>query len=275
MTNLELTFRIQLLRFALKPLVRFALRHSIKLQELLPVLKEQYVATAAEILKETGQERSSSRIAIMTGVHRKDVALLEAKPDAVIKSTSVIAKVIGHWQIDTRFLSKGRPKALSVTGKESEFLKLVRSVHSELNPYTILFELERMGAVCRIGEKISLVRQEFGPGKDALESFALYSLDGDRLLQAIEENSFELNEIPNLHLTTEFDNIPNSALPAIRKWFMQEGEKLHQRARTYLSSFDKDLHPKLRSAPGRNKVSIGTVSLTVPMEIINETEEKS
>ncbi|MCB0335374.1 MAG: hypothetical protein KDD62_03690, partial [Bdellovibrionales bacterium] len=58
----------------LRPALKLCLRHSMKLTELLELIKRELVEIATEQLEHDGEKVSGSRIAVMTGVHRKDVA---------------------------------------------------------------------------------------------------------------------------------------------------------------------------------------------------------
>gem|GEM_PF-4016174 len=55
---------------------------------------------------------------------------------------SLLAKIIGSWSESKRFTDKyGKPKVLSVEGAASEFVDLVKSVSTDLNPYTIRWSM--------------------------------------------------------------------------------------------------------------------------------------
>jgi hypothetical protein len=262
MANLKGEVLKQSLRIVLRPVVKFCLRHSLTLQDILLELKTGLVEGAKDELKQLDAEPSASRISVMVGVHRKDVAqILAVNKNHSSSKGNLIAKIVGQWQLDRRFSSRGFPKALGCLGKESEFVELVRSVNSELNPYTILFEMERAGFVKRSENEVQLSAQEYVPSKSKQEIFALYDADGADLLSCIEQNSFTTTATPNLHLKTEFDNIPIDFLPRIREWSLKEGEKFHRRARAYLSKFDRDLNKVSPTLAGRARVAVATFSI--------------
>ena len=132
----------------LRPVVRFCLNHSVKLGDVIDQLKVTFVRMATEELERRGESVSASRLSVLTGVHRKDISMILNDSAGRRESKSVISKVLGAWQGQKRFLDKNaRPRVLTVEGKESEFSDLVRKVSVDLNPYTVLFELERIGAV--------------------------------------------------------------------------------------------------------------------------------
>ena len=258
----------------LRPLVRFCLRHSVRLQEVLELLKAAYVDVAEEEL--AGQKESSniSRISAMTGVHRRDVTRLLSEERTLKNSTNVVSRVLSLWQYDARFTTKNRePRVLSFEGKENEFVALVSAVSNDLNPYTILFELERTNSVERTEKGLRLSSKIGISEGDIEEGFQMLGADSNDLLSGVGENILNPQDIPNLHLKTEYDNIPKADIPQIREWFLREGSLFHERARSYLATFDRDFqYPASKGTGGvaqgtentseRARVALGTFSFT-------------
>lgn len=257
------------LQALLRPVIRFCLRHSVKLQQFLEVSKAVFVEMAEKEVSAEDDELSISRLAVMTGVHRKDVARLLSAGMKEVPANDVFTRVVGSWCSMPGFSRQGAPRVLKIGGGSGEFCELVRGVSKELNPYTILFELERLGMVRRDGDSVQLLVREYAPRRDSAAGFAILSSDLDDIISAAESNIFEDEAVPHLHLTTRYDNVCPELLPAIRTWFMREGAKLHKRARRRLSRCDKDLNPRLKNRAGGGRVAIGTFSL---VEIPSDTE---
>ena len=252
-----------LLPLLLRPVVNFCLRHSITIGDVVDSLKSVYVEAARDQLQQQGAAQSGSRISVMTGVHRKDVArLLDAAP-SVRASKNLTARIIGAWRNSKRFCNaSGKPRVLAAEGKESEFVSLVQSVSADLNPYTILFELERIGAVERSRNGLRLVSRLYNPQGDPTAGIGLLSSDINDLMHAVEENieGQQSDLAPNLHIKTEYDNIPESASQEIRSWCLREGSAFHQRVRNYLSRYDRDISNKKRTAGPSIRVAVGAFS---------------
>ncbi|MFN8392509.1 MAG: DUF6502 family protein [Bdellovibrionota bacterium] len=259
-----------LLRHLLRPVARFCIRRSVKLQRLMETMKSVLVEVGQEELERVGETASVSRLAVMTGVHRKDITRLTRGDESKEPAVDIFTRVVGQWRNDPRFSRRGQPRPLESVGGDAEFAELVRSVSKELNPYTVLLELDRLGMVSRSGDTVTLKANEYAPAKNADESFQLMSADIDDLLKGVEENVFERKRVPHLHLTTRYDNICPEFLPEIQRWCMQEGAKLHARARNYFSKFDKDLNPRLRNKEGGSRVVLGSFSLSEPEQANNK-----
>ncbi len=252
----------ELLKSLLRPVIRFCLRRSLKLQDLLEAAKIVFLEVAEDEMEKRTLAVSRSRLSAMTGVHRRDVMRIYDHRERKTSNKDLVRKVVGQWQSDPRFTTRaGKPRILAVQSKESEFAQLVRAVSSDLNPYTVLFELERAGAVERSSKGLKLSAPVFLP-KELQSGFEILSQDIDNMTEAVEENCSTAPETPNLHIRTEYDNIAADALPAVRKWLLHEGSELHRRARAFLSQFDRDINPEVTSAPAGVRVVLGAFSLT-------------
>ena len=256
--------------------MRFCLRHSLKLQEIVEASKAALIDVAQEEMRRTKREASESRLSIMTGVHRPDVKRLVADPEHNAPTENSISRLIGFWQGDPRFCStRGEPKVLSVDGKRSEFAELVEAVSSALNPYTVLFELERIGAVKRTRNGLKLVARAYIKSDDLDQAFRFLSRDCEDMIVAVEENVMSRPVERNLHMQTEYDQVGISYVDQIRRWFLVEGSAFHARARAFLSKFDKDLNPKVNRFEPTVRVSVCSFSrVDEAPQIVRERKPK-
>ncbi|MFO0416528.1 MAG: DUF6502 family protein [Pseudomonadota bacterium] len=244
-------------------LARFALRHSIRLRELLELLKQVLIECAVEELNSANSPITAARLSVMTGVHRKDVdRLINQGNGDDINESSLIARIIGQWQGDPKFSTRaGQPKILSFDGSDSEFSKLVRSVTSELNPSLVLTELERVGAVSRHSLGLKLLTSVYVPKQNELSFYKMLGEDTHDLALSVEHNIHACPGDRYLHIKTEYDAIPDSLLKEVSEWILREGTLMHKRFSDYLSSRDKDVNHSLRKLAGRNRVAVASFSL--------------
>lgn len=229
------------LRLLLKPFARLCIRHGFRLQDITESLKGAFVDVAIEELKKSDAGESISKISVMSGVHRRDVGLFLKGLAASESAPSLLGKILGYWTDSKSFTDKsGKPRALLVEGAESEFVKLVKSVSSDLNAYTVLFELERIGAVKRDQDRVTLVRDVLDFQGNLLAGIEILAHDTADLYQAVEENCSLQDPIPNLHIRTEYDSIPVEHARDIKLWILGEGAKFQERIQNYLAKFDTD-----------------------------------
>jgi hypothetical protein len=265
--SLELT--ITALQELLRPIVRYCLRHSLSLRPIVVALKKVLAEEAAQILLTAKEQPSASRIAVITGLHRADIKSIRKGKKISSTPNSVLTRVIGAWTTHRKYsLRPGQPIPLTFEGQQSEFSKLVQTVSKEISPYTILRELERVGAVITKGDRIMLKVSEYVPKGDHLRSWQVVGKDIEDLLGAAEGNIENSNKKADLHLKTEFDNIRVDRVDEIKTWLLEEGAAFHDRARRFLSKFDLDHEPAEPDSRGKARAAIGTFSIVeVPKDI--------
>ena len=228
----------------LKPVARFCIRHSIKLQDLIECCKIEFVDEAKRELQNSSAKINHSRLSVLTGLHRRDIVRLDRGEVKLERPTGLLTRIIGEWHKHKDFsTAAGAPRVLSVGSDQSDFSKLVRRVSKELNPAAVLFELERVGAVERTGSRVKLQVEAYVPKGDIVAGFKIYSDDSCDLLEAVQENVLSDPEIPNLHSRTVYDRVRTEGLEEIKSWLLKEGHALHEKARALLSKHDQDVSP--------------------------------
>jgi hypothetical protein len=251
-------------RLLVRPLVRFCLRHSIKIQEAYSVLKSEFVAEAHKLLENNGEKVTTSKLSVITGIPRKLISTAQEPLDAAATGSNLILNVIERWRTDPEYRTPSgiRPRPLSCEGADSEFAELVRQVSVDLNPYTVLFELERVHVVSRKDGSVRLLGSLFLE-RDLARALAMGADDAEALIRVIEHNvQSKGNE--HLHLTTTFDNIPDKYVEEIREWVLEEGSRFQRRVREHLSQFDRDSSATAARAKGRNTVQVVMFEFTKP-----------
>jgi hypothetical protein len=260
---------LKVLSYIVGPVASFALRHGVKLQDFIKVLKQCYVWEAQRYLLGEGETISKSKISAMTGVHRKEVQDFIESRRLDESNNGPLPRVIGQWLTDNRFSRNGQPQNLNCKGADSEFSQLVASVCQDLNPYTVLFELQRLGLVKEENNILELASREYVPLKTMEEGMRLLRSDINDMLHCVEENILGGQQINNLHLTTTFDNIDEEKALEIRQWFLDKGAQLHKEALAFLSTYDFDIQPLREPSEKRNRAIravLGTFSRVQTLE---------
>lgn len=142
-------------RVLMNPLVRILLRQGISFAEFSEVTKAVYVEVALKDFKVPGRRTTRTRIAVITGLTRKEVKRIidEATREEIEPKTrySRIGRVLVGWHTDTDFTGPyGMPLELQYeTGNPGEptFSELVKRHSGDMSPRSILDELIRVGAV--------------------------------------------------------------------------------------------------------------------------------
>ncbi len=276
------TVRFNCLELLVRPIVRYCLSSGHSIQELVEVIKTSFVRVAEEELQKDLSEINLSRISVMTGLHRTEVARIRSAggiPDST--SIGVLGRVIGQWEQDVRYQDKeGKPRALTYQGEKSEFFTLVKLVTKNVKPATVLFELERSGNVVRTEQGLKFARQLGGVEGDPVRSFSLLSRSLDALIRGSVQNIANLRKTANLHIHTEYDNLVASSLPTVERWLLDEGKVFHRQARDYLSKLDRDISTEVSAeSEAGARVTVVAFSLTeeperVPAAVVGTAKRR-
>lgn len=245
------------------PIAALCVRRGIKLQEFLEAAKRAFVIAAERELSRSEKKQNVSRISLMTGLQRSDVTRIKRLPSTPAYALNLTTRIIGQWCNNKSFSSKGAPKPLQMKSGPQSFVRLVESVSKDVNPATVLFELERIGAVKKEKNTIQLEARGFSPSLEKEdEAMKLLGADIADLMTSVEDNVLQVAAEPNLHITTRYDNVVVDAIPQIRKWLLKRGSEFQAQVRSYVSRFDKDLNPSLFKSQGGASVTLGTFSVT-------------
>lgn len=188
----------QAIAVVLQPLARLMIDHGLQLPSLVELLKNALVHEAADAFALADKGSSDTRIALLTGVHRKDVKRLRQAPLAAATATpmaSVAASVVARWISEPRFLNANQSaRALARTARRSrpgepDFTSLVAEVSSDVGARAVLDELVRLGVV-ELGDDGYAVLEgnAFVPHEGLRESFAFLAANVSEHLAAATSN---------------------------------------------------------------------------------------
>lgn len=251
----------KILKNLLRPVVRFALRRGIKVRTIVEELKTLLVEEAQSELARSNQEHTISKLSIMTGLQRRDVQRIADHSADSTQHLDLLTRLIGMWTTNERFSRGAKPYTLSFEGPASDFAELVKSVSMDLNANTVLFELERLALVKRSGSGLELLWNAYQISGDSDDAYALLERDISALVAGVDSNITKAFPVPNLHISTHFDNVSPSEARTIREWLLKKGAALHAEAREFIGSFDKDINPTRYGDQGGMKVTLTSFSL--------------
>jgi hypothetical protein len=136
----------------LRPIARALLRVGIGYRDFSEIAKTAFVDTATKDYGLRGRPTNVSRVAIMTGLTRKEVSRIRHKSTAVdssdITRSTPISQVLHRWHTDKEFLtSSGRPMPLSFDNGDVSFTTLVKRYGGDIPPGAMRTELKRISAI--------------------------------------------------------------------------------------------------------------------------------
>jgi len=137
---------------ALKPIARIFLRFGMGFREFSDIAKTAFVDVATNEYGLRGRPTNISRVAVMTGLTRKEVRRVREKIEkgdqsVVVKSTP-LSEMLHRWHADNEYLdSAGRPIVLQFSGEGVSFSSLARKYGGDIPPGAMRTELKRAGAI--------------------------------------------------------------------------------------------------------------------------------
>jgi len=117
--------------------------------------KRAYVQAAVKESFPAGSRINYSRLAVITGLTRKEVSSLVGRLGDQSKETRSsreqrALRVVRAWRMDPRFHDdSGRPARLPLRSGRRTFAALVKAYARDVTPMSVLTELVRLGAVSR------------------------------------------------------------------------------------------------------------------------------
>jgi len=246
----------------LRPLVRVLLRNGVSYGTFADIAKRQFVDVARDEFSIEGRKQSLSRVSVITGLTRKEVARvsgLRQRDDEPSRDRyNRASRVIAGWRRDRDFLDrKGRPMALTVSGKAKSFQELVRR-HSGDVPYrAVLDEMQADGSVERLGEnRVRLTERAYLPKADETMKLHILGVDTAYLIDTIDHNMGRTHEPPKFQRKVLYDNLPDEALQEFRRLSAEAAQGLLEKLDRWLSRHDRDTNPE-SGGSGRNTAGVG------------------
>ncbi len=136
----------------LRPIARYLLKGGVGYREFSEIAKIAYVDVATTDFGLRGRPTNISRVAVMTGLTRKEVRRIrqkEAGADQIARAKDTpVSQILHRWHTDTEYLSaNGQPLPLSPDGDAPSFASLVRKYGGDVPPGAMRTELERIDAI--------------------------------------------------------------------------------------------------------------------------------
>lgn len=159
----------------LKPMVRMLLRYGIGYREFSEACKIAFVEVASTDYGIRGRRTNMSRVAVITGLTRKEVRKIRDRMDnnaieQIVRDRRPSA-VLSLWHFDPEFVDEKRqPLRLKFDGAGPSFRSLVSKAGGDITPRAMLNELLRAGSVVEDGEFLRVVSQSYVPEPDDPES---------------------------------------------------------------------------------------------------------
>ena len=235
---------MQAARRILRPLVRIMLRNGIPAKALTEMVRQTFVDVADEEFVIEGKRQTIARIAVITGLNRKEVARLRANEPLEEDDEgwwNRAAHVLGSWLRDDAFLDrKGDPLDLPLVGDSPTFTDLVRKHSGDMYPRSIADELLRLGAIEEVDGKLRMTHRGYVPGSDPERLVEIFGIDTSELMETIDHNLQAATDEERLfQLKVLSDNVPVEHLDEFNAYSSRLARPVLEELAHWLSERDK------------------------------------
>ncbi len=227
----------------LRPLVRYLIGQGVTYPGLCALLKTVYVQEAAHFAPIEGAVVTDSRVALLSGVHRKEVSRLRTQPDTLLspsRAASIAARVVAEWASAPSYADPdGHPRALPLkdVGGPS-FEGLVRRVKADLRANVIIEELVRVGVAVQEGGLVRLKRTAYVSDLPQEKLHFLGANVGDHLASAT--HNLEAPDDRFIERAVYYNGIPAAYMPDLRSRLFQTADRFIREANQMIMPLDDE-----------------------------------
>ena len=183
------------LEHCLKPIARLCINFGIDHRNLSEMLKAAFVSVAKQEFQVNGKSQTDSRIALLTGVHRKDVRrLLGRVPEKTTnRQQGLIANLIAQWLGTPELLNEdGEPKPMPrnpTPNYPTSFISLVETLTNDIHPRALMDECINRGIIKLTDDgMVHLIVESLVPADDLDEKAHFFAQNIHDHISAAEHN---------------------------------------------------------------------------------------
>ena len=246
----------------LRPLVRLLIRHGIPYGVMDDVVKQVYIDIASKEFRLPGRKQTTSRISILTGLSRKEVARLR-RLDTLEDANTVAhfhraARVISAWVREPEFHDvNGEPAPLPVEGDHASFGALVRRYSGDMPVRGMLDELLRVRAVAPLDDgRVRLLARSYVPADGEIEKLGILGTDVADLIATLDWNLRAAPGETYYQRKVQYDNLPSEVIPELHTLTRERAQALIEQLDLWMAARDRDANPTVQGT-GRKRAMLG------------------
>jgi Family of unknown function (DUF6502) len=245
----------------LRPLVKLLLEKGISYDQAADVLRKTYCDVAfTDAFALPGRKQTDSRVSVLTGLTRKDVARLKEmtleSPGLMANHNRATRVATGWWLDHPDAAAASGVKALPLEGDGPSFATLVRKFSGDMPVRAVLDELLRLKAVTFDGSIVELVRHNYVPDGSEVNKIEYLGTDVADLISTISHNLRAGPSDALLQRRMFSDNVPAELVSELHKQLVGMAVPTLDEAKRTLALYDRDTNPLL-SGVGRKRVTFG------------------
>jgi len=263
MASKELRTRIlDALGRLLEPIVLLLLKSGITWREFADLAKVKFVQVATNEFGIRGRPTNASRVAILTGIDRRDVRKLRvATSEQPVFAPGFMSKptqVLDGWFHDPNFRdASGEPRDLQVSEEEDSFAALVRRYVPGIPHVAMIKELRAVGAIEELPDgRLRVLKRNYIPRELTDNQIRIWGSVLEDVGTALEHNLMRKpSERPRFERRALSLTVERKALPEFEAFLAAEGQAFLERIDDWLAAHQvdnsrEDTPPPLRLGVG-------------------------
>lgn len=253
-------------------------RNGVAFGDFAKLAKQAYIQETEQELINSGEKATTSKIAIISGLTRKDVAALRKESFPKFEQShqkNRAVRVISGWVSDTEFCDdEGNAYLLPIRGETGSFEALVNRYSGDIPFPSMLNELERIKTVERTEDKkVSLMRAVYVASNEDDDKYDNLGEDVHLLISTIKHNIMAEDDEPlRYQRKVCYDKVPGIYVDEFRNMANKGSQALLVKLNSWLAKHDIDREPNL-DKKDLTKVGLGLYYFEEPTE--KEEDEKN
>lgn len=244
-------------------IVRLGLRNGVSYKEFASISKQLYVRIAAEEYGLQGRQTNMARMALMTGMDRKDIKKVMSiidTPDEVSATPDRMSKILTIWYEDACYLNdEKQPLDIPIYGTAPSFEHLVKLCGGDIAVITVLREFKRSQTISEneAGDQVRVHKRHYVPN---------YQTNSDKVPELVNPDAISQGSSMLVdHINTIFHNLYRED--------MGQREKIDLRA-TNISVRKSDVDEFYRLIDNKGMELLQEVDLWLTQhEVLDDSEE--
>jgi hypothetical protein len=229
----------------MRPLARLLLRSGVTYKTFGEIAKTAFVHEAMLESDSKGRLTNTSRVAVRTGLSRKEVRRIceasssaEASPNVRVDHFGPPARVLDVWHSDPRFVdATGSPRDMPFEADEPNFSELVRAAGGDVPPGAVRAELIRAAAIVELENgHLRPTKRYFVPGDFDEKAITILSGILFPMIAGVDHNSNPSRTTPGFIQRFAFTSLPAVEREDFRVWSRQEATSFIERINERLTS---------------------------------------
>lgn len=252
-------------RQLMEPIIGILLRNGVTHKDLVAICKQIYVQVASEEFGLRGRPTNLSRVAMLTGIDRKEVARIKEslnnshEGEHNQQHQDRLTRLLTAWHQDPDFCTQGNhPLPLSIEGEQQSFALLARRYGGDFPASALLKELKRVGVVEDHADgKVIATKRYFVPAQSDPGALLRAGSVFNDLGSTLHHNLYRANKQQPLRFERRASNTQMSPekLAAFREFVEQEGQAFLEKVDAWLSEHEQ---PDTDSSGEFMRMGVGT-----------------